>query len=342
MTYNPALDGLRAFAILVVALFHAHAPWAQAGYVGVDVFFVLSGYLITSLLLQEQARTGQVDFLEFWRRRLWRLTPALLAMLLAYVSLGPLLWPDVTNRGMQAAVAALYLTDYAIALRGLGGQISHTWSLAVELHFYLLWPVVLVPASRRWTGRALVQVLGAAYLLATLLRWVCTIRGQGWDLVYYRADTHCSGLLLGACLAVALQDAWWRLALQRALPWLLWIPVAALLCLRNTWGDLWMQMWGVSIAEWAALVAILAVQRPGATLRSMFSRPLLVWLGRISYGLYLWHYPVFSWLRERYHWDTVLFVGLPVSVALAATSHYTIETWAARRRGSRGAAQAAS
>lgn len=342
MSYNPAFDGLRAFAILLVVLFHARAPWAPGGYIGVDVFFVLSGYLITSLLLAQLDRSGAVDLLDFWRRRLWRLTPALLAMLSVYLLAAPFLWPDAHDHGMQSAIAALYLSDYAVAFWGTPSQLSHTWSLAVEMHFYLLWPLALTLAWRRWNPAALVRVLAVAWLLATLLRWVCTVRGQGWTEVYYRADTHFSGLLLGAWLAAALRERHWRDALLRMLPWLLWLPVAGLLCLGRPWGDLWMQAWGLTVAELAAAVALLAVQRPGSQLALMFSRPPLAWLGRMSYGVYLWHYPVFVWLRARYAWDEVLLLGLPLSLALAALSYYTIESWAARKRLPRAAVPAAS
>ncbi len=341
MTYNPALDGLRAFAILLVVLFHARAPWALGGYIGVDVFFVLSGYLITSLLLAQLDRTGTVDMPAFWRRRLWRLTPALFAMLAVYVLVSPLLWPQEHDHASQAAMAALYLSDYALAFWGTPRQISHTWSLAVEMHFYLLWPLAMLLAWRRWKGGALVRVLLVAYVLATMLRWACTIRGQSWNEVYYRADTHFSGLLLGAWLAAALRERPWHDTLQRMLPWLLWLPVAGLLCLDRTWGDLWMQTWGLSIVEGAAAVAVLAVQRPASQVALMFSRPALAWLGRVSYGLYLWHYPIFVWLRVRFPWEETLLLGLPLSLGLAALSYYTIESRAARWRPPRPAAAAA-
>lgn len=335
MSYNPALDGLRAFAILLVAMFHTRATWGVGGYLGVDVFFVLSGYLITSLLLAELQASGRVDLAGFWRRRFWRLTPALLAMLAVYVAVAPAVWPEVKDHGLQAAVAALYLSDYGMAWWGVPGRLSHTWSLAVEMHFYLLWPVLLMFAWRRWRGGDLAQVLLAGWFLATMLRWVCTVKGQSWEQVYYRTDTRLSGLVLGGWLAVALREPAWRDALQRALPWLLWLPVAAILCLRDYWGDIWMQMWGFAIAEWATVAVLIAVQRPTSQMALMFSRPAMVWLGKMSYGVYLWHFPLFVWLRARYTWDIVLAIGLPLSVAMAAVSFHTIETWGARWRGGR-------
>lgn len=340
MNYNPALDGLRAFAVFVVLLFHARAPVGMGGYVGVDIFFVLSGFLITTLLLGELASHGRLDILGFWRRRLLRLTPALLAMLAVYALLAPLAWPEADYHASHALLAALYLSDYGVAWWGKPTLLSHTWSLAVEMHFYLLWPLVLLWAYRRWPGRSLVTALALGYVLATLLRWFWTIKGQSWEQVYYRMDTRLSGLMLGAWLAAALRDAWWRVALQRAVPWLLWLAIAALVCLQYRWHDLWMLMWGLCIAELGTAAVLITVQRPANPVSQMLARPALTWLGKMSYGVYLWHYPLFVWLRERYTWDVVLLVGVPASLALAAASYYTLEAWAARWRGPQLAAQA--
>jgi peptidoglycan/LPS O-acetylase OafA/YrhL len=130
-----------------------------------------------------------------------------------------------------------------------------------------------------------------------------------------------------------LQDPAWRKTLRRLVPWLLWIPLAAMVCLQYRWGDLWMQMWGFTLVELATACVLLAVQRPSSQVARMLSHPSLVWLGRMSYGVYLWHYPLFVYLRARHSWDVVLLAGLPLAIGLAALSHYTIEAWAARRRG---------
>jgi peptidoglycan/LPS O-acetylase OafA/YrhL len=339
MVWNPALDGIRAFAIVVVMLFHARAPAAMGGYLGVDVFFVLSGFLITSLLLAELETRGRIDFSGFWRRRLVRLTPALLAMLVAYVLVAPIVWPGTTNHGTQAAVSALYLADYGVAWWGVPTQLSHTWSLAVEMHFYLLWPFLLLLAWRRWKGTSLASALLAGYSLATALRWFWTVHGHTWEQVYYRTDTRLSGLLLGACVAAALRETKWRERLRSATPWLLWIPIAAVVCLQYRWHDLWVVMWGIPLVEIATAAVLIASLRRGSQVSAMLSQPLLVWLGKLSYGLYLWHYPIFVYLRERYTWDVVLLAGVPLSVALAAVSYHTVEAWTARWRAPRLAAR---
>src|SRR5438874_2564773 len=148
--YQPALDGLRAVAVLAVFGFHATSSGVPGGYVGVDLFFVLSGFLITSLLLEERVRTGRVRLSWFYARRFLRLAPALVALLLCYVLCYGLWkgdrWPTALK---SAGLAAVYLSNWA---RSLGvndmGWVGHTWSLSVEEQFYLLWPPLLLLGFR--------------------------------------------------------------------------------------------------------------------------------------------------------------------------------------------------
>lgn len=333
MKYQVGLDGLRGFAVLLVMLFHARAPIAQGGYVGVDLFFVLSGFLITSILLSELNENGRVNLWRFYARRLMRLSPALLVMLCAYLFAAPLLWPERTGQVLDVVLAGTYLSDYAIAFWGVPDLLSHTWSLAVEEHFYLLWPILLWAACRRWRERELVTVLAAAYVLATVWRWFWLIRGQSWEQVYYRFDTRLSGLLLGACLAAVLRDKNLCSRIAGFVPALLWLAVLfGALCLRSLWGDPWMLAWGITAAEWSGVALIVAVQQPKGQVTAMLSIRPLVALGKLSYGVYLWHFPIFRWLRPNYRWDDVLLIGLPLTIGLAAFSYFTIEAWARQWR----------
>ena len=161
--YNPALDGLRAVAIVLVVLSHAHAPLFDGAFYGVDLFFVLSGLLITTLLLQEQQRNGRVDYWRFWRRRFWRLMPALMLFLLAYCIFAPLLWPELQDVYTDALVSLLYLADYGIAFFDSPNTLLHMWSLSVEEHFYLLWPPLLMLLVRQMRLRLLVLRLVIPY-----------------------------------------------------------------------------------------------------------------------------------------------------------------------------------
>lgn len=331
MPYTPALDGLRAVAILLVVLFHARAPFASGGFLGVDVFFVLSGYLITALLLEERHATGQVDLRRFYWRRVLRLVPALMTMLLVYVAVAPLLWPGTTDHFFQAVLAAAYIADYAHAFWGTPSLVGHTWSLSVEEHFYLLWPVILLVCWRRWSARTILIVLGIAYVAATAWRWACFADGQSWRLVYYRFDTRLSGLILGAWLAAAgrVPSVWNALRRLPSPAW--WLPVVALILVLFEWGNVWMGRWAFTVVELFTASAIIATTAGGITARALSVRPL-VWLGVLSYGIYLWHYPVFRFLRENLPWDRVLIIGLPLSVAVAYLSFHTVEAWARRWR----------
>lgn len=142
-----SLDGLRALAAVAVIFFHAGEDTPlSGGFLGVDVFFVLSGYLITSILLRERSFTGRIDTLRFYGRRFVRLMPALVFLLAVYVIAAPLMWPSMSRSEHigHALVAGFYLSDYGYALWRIPEFLRHTWSLSVEEHFYLLWPPVLV------------------------------------------------------------------------------------------------------------------------------------------------------------------------------------------------------
>ena len=170
LAYNSALDGLRGVAILLVILSHAHAPLFDGAFYGVDLFFVLSGFLITSLLLQELQSNGRLDYWRFYRRRFFRLMPALALFLGAYCVFAPLLWPDLTDVYSDALVSLLYLADYGIAFFDSPDTLLHMWSLSVEEHFYLVWPPLLVVLARFTPRGALWRpVLGLLVQLSTVI-----------------------------------------------------------------------------------------------------------------------------------------------------------------------------
>jgi peptidoglycan/LPS O-acetylase OafA/YrhL len=332
MRYIPALDGLRAVAIVLVLLFHARAPFGLGGFVGVDVFFVLSGFLITSLLLGEYAARGTVSLRSFYWRRAVRLCPALFALLAVYLLVAPIVWPGAANHGLESAVAGLYLSDYAVAFLGIPQFIGHTWSLSVEEHFYLLWPLVLLWACRRFTARQLVIGLAVAWVAATLWRAACVADGQSWQLAYYRFDTRLSGLLLGALLAALARDPAALAGVRRYMPRaVLWLPLALLAGYRFRWGAMEVLVWGLPVIELCTLAVLMEIQRAGGLSR-VLAHPSLVWLGKMSYGVYLWHYPIMRVMRDDYPWEFTLLAGTALSIGMAALSFYTIEAWAKRSR----------
>jgi peptidoglycan/LPS O-acetylase OafA/YrhL len=256
-------------------------PWSSAGHLGVDVFFVLSATV----------RLGA-----FYLRRVRRLYPALLGLMVLYAFLVPL----TRARTLDMGIALAYLSDYAAAFFGRPEGLLHTWSLSVEEHYYLLWPLVLpfVLRSRRPWG-----VLLAGFVLATAWR----MHHQGADL--YRFDTRLSGLLLGSMLAVLPR---WNIRWG----WVLLFACEAMIALRFS-------EWSMTAVELATASAILYATQGGL-------RPLgaLSYIGRISYGIYLFHYPINSYLQWRgLDWPGVALGTLVVSLPLAMLSFHTIERW---------------
>lgn len=338
MPYNPALDGLRAIAIALVILFHAKVPFFQGGFLGVDIFFVLSGYLITSLLLNEEDQTGQIHIGKFYIRRFFRLSPALLTMLIFYLAISSFLWPTTDNHITQAIVAATYLSDYGVAFWGVPNEIGHTWSLAVEEHFYLLWPLLLSFIYKRHTFRLLVILLGI-YFATSLWRYTWIIYEHTWNQVYYRFDTRATGLILGSCLAVAIRIPSIFKKLKGNINLLIGVSIFttillqyAITHLQEPWGNLWISKWGFTLTEWSTLIVLLAIHQPQNILYKILSTPPFPWLGRLSYSLYLWHYPIFRYLRNDLPWYDVLLLGLPCTIVLAIFSYYIVESWGLKLR----------
>lgn len=342
LQYNPALDGLRGVAILLVILSHAHVPLFDGAFLGVDIFFVLSGFLITSLLLIEWRANGQLDYWRFYRRRFYRLMPALLLFLAAYVLLAPLLWPTLTDVYSDALWSALYLADYGIAFFDRPGTLLHMWSLSVEEHFYLLWPLVLAFYLRRTQpskalGGSAWKMIAALWLTATLWRAFWVGQEQAFYAIFFRFDTRVSGLLAGALLAAVLVERPAFIdALAKQMRYALWLPLMVPILMSLAWDDYSALLWGMTLVECATVVILVAIlpslDAHRGLVSEMLSTPVLVGLGRLSYGVYLWHYPVVRYLRAEFSWPVVVVLGTAISVALAAFSYYSVERWALRRR----------
>lgn len=327
--YNPALDGLRAVAILLVILSHAHAPMFDGAFFGVDLFFVLSGYLITSLLLREAAGSGRIDYWRFYQRRLYRLAPALLLFLGVYCLVAPRVWPELSDVYSDALVSALYLADYGIAFFDSPNTLLHMWSLAVEEHFYLLWPPLLMGIVRRTPRGQVWRAILLLFLMGWAWRVLWVSQGQQFYEVFFRFDTRTTGLLLGSMLAaltVERPDLFQSMRAQ--LPRWMWLVLALPLLMALEWDDMNAMLWGLTVVELATLAILIAVHRPQGLVAEMLSAPLLVRLGQLSYGIYLWHYPVVRYLRAEFSWPVTVLGGLAISAALAALSLYTVERWA--------------
>jgi peptidoglycan/LPS O-acetylase OafA/YrhL len=333
--YRPELDGLRALAVAAVMLFHANVSWAKGGFLGVDVFFVLSGFLITRLLLEERELTGHVALLRFYLRRILRLFPALVVVSLACAIYAAIWLPhDQLVRTLHDVFAtATYHMNWVQALHRQPpfGLLDHAWSLSIEEQFYVLWPLVLIGAHRLGGVRGVAVAALAGALASAALRLALIHHGSPDIRVYFGLDTHADGLLMGCALA-ALTLLWAGLPDAFTHRGSRWIGPAALVVIAIAASTV--SLTSRALYEWGYLLFVLATTLLIADLysRGLTSRPLhhepFVAIGRISYGLYLWHWPVFLVLNGgRIHWGFVplTILRLLVSGLMATLSFVLVE-----------------
>jgi peptidoglycan/LPS O-acetylase OafA/YrhL len=313
--YVPALDGLRGVAILGVLGVHLFG--LSGGFYGVDLFFVLSGFLITTLLLEEHDRTGGVSLRAFYVRRARRLLPALGAVLVVIAAVGPLYY----SPGLLASIVASGLYAANI-VRGFGQSdflnatpAAHLWSLAQEEQFYVLWPIALLSLRRRLTERRLLTILAAGFVVLVLYRATLAGAGAGWHRIYYAPDTHMDGLVLGCVLAFARRHGLTSVpTLAGCAAFVLVVAAFVLGAQTVPWS-----VGGLPIVEIAAAGLVLAALSPGPVGIVLSARPL-VWIGALSYSLYLWQIPA-MWLTG---WDD-RWAALALTAALTLVSYYVVE-----------------
>jgi peptidoglycan/LPS O-acetylase OafA/YrhL len=307
------LDGVRAIAVIAVVLYHADVAWMPGGFLGVDVFFVLSGFLITSLLLVELDRTGRLDFRAFYLRRARRLLPALFAMLgVTAVLVATVAYDGAAAFRRDLPGALLYYANWLAIITdtsyfefiGRPPMLKHLWSLAVEEQFYLIWPAVVL-LLHRWRGaRAVGWVALGGALLSTVAMTMGSVIGDmpganDPSRLYFGTDTHAMGVLLGAALAVV-----WRpgrtapvLAPQaRAVITAAGVVGLGLLVLAFTRiGEFstFLYRGGFLVVAAVSVVVVAAAAHRGVPFGRWIGVPPMRWIGERSYGIYLWHWPLF-------------------------------------------------
>ncbi len=366
------LDGVRAIAVLLVLVYHFWPQYLPGGMIGVDIFFVISGYLITALLLREGAYTGKMDIVSFWVRRLRRLVPAFALLTLVVGSLALLVGGDAqVGLGRQILGAFTYSSNWLLIWAGNDyftqtspELMTNFWSLAVEEQFYLFWPVVMVFVfmfTAKWWQRALAPgALGALSLLAAV---VLGLLGASTTRLYYGTDTHLYGLMLGVLLAMMIPWSMYPPIDDRLYPvvgygngiwgWLRqlvgWVSLAAVLPFALTLSDhsSWLMPWGLlvgSLLGMGMIQALLPDVRGGTSglFRSLLSLAPLRWIGQRSYGIYLWHWPLmvlahYTFGAARSPWVNV---GVLLLTLIVAGLSYMYVEQPVRQLGFRGALSA--
>ena len=323
--YRPALDGLRAVAVLAVISWHYVVPGIKGGFLGVDVFFVLSGFLITKLLLEEWASRSSIHLGRFYLRR------ALFLLLLVTAPIVERIW---------SFAALLYVTNWGLLLGRLGsGAIMQLWSLSIEEQFYLVWPLLLLVMLRSRMPRpailALVAALAATSAVFKIVAWHSP---EDWSRFYFGSDSRADELLIGCWLALFLvwsrlpRQEWFRLALQVAT-----IPAIAFLGYEFITSAVYKPFLyhggGLTLVALASAVVVanLLLAPFAGLLAILESRPLVA-IGRMSYGLYLWHSPV-GWVTDGRHYGWVppmsrpvlLLVRVGLTFVIAAGSYRFVE-----------------
>jgi peptidoglycan/LPS O-acetylase OafA/YrhL len=337
--YQPALDGLRAIAVFGVLVYHAFGETAtlgRGGFLGVDIFFVLSGYLITSLLLAEHERSGRIALPSFWARRARRLLPAVALTMVLVAVYAVTLAPESTREAIRPNVFAtlFYVQNWHLcgAVGVWGNPLSHTWSLSIEEQWYVVWPVVALLAVRWARGRHL--ALGALCGVAAVASasWMIYVHeSAGFRRAYYGTDTRVQALLIGAALAFFLR----AVDVERRVPARVLQPigvvaglflVAALANAKIT--ATYMFRGGYFLVAIATAVVITAAVQPTGPLRRVLSIRVLVAAGLISYGIYLFHLPLYSFLTSAHtglHGVPLFAVRVGATVALATASYFVLE-----------------
>jgi len=338
--YLPGLDGMRALAVVAVMVYHANSSWLPGGFLGVEMFFVISGYLITLLLIAERERDYSISLGNFWLRRARRLLPALF-MVMTLVTIWTALFERNALGQLRGDVVAgfFYVSNWYQIWVGLGytsagdfAPLRHLWSLAVEEQFYLFWPIVMVIVLGRRGSRRIADVsrwVFAASLAITI--FVALIYYSGplgepnvtpdaywWidgrpiskvDTVYLSTPTRLGGILLGAAFAMV----WRPFAIARGplrskgrlfdVAALAGLAVFGWMCwnvylVKPSGADPLLFQGGFFIASLATLAVIAAVTHRGAAAGRLLGNPILLWIGTRSYGLYLYHWPIYQMIRK--------------------------------------------
>lgn len=328
LTHLPALDGFRVLAIAPVLVLHSGAPFMRGGHIGVDLFFTLSGFLITSLLLRDGIR-----FKYFWTRRALRLAPPLIVVVAVVMILQ-------MASSHDAIAAVFYVTNWTRITGWTGdGALSHTWSLAIEEQYYIIWPLLLWVMLRWNRNRFPYRVAYlTAYLAGAIYVWSLYLYHHGVSntRLYNGLDARADSILIGSALALFLAtDLYSRINVRvvriLAIPAMLVLTVIATTVRVHSPFMYELGYFLVPLCVAVLLTSIVTGEE--WWFRKFLALPAMAWTGRISYGIYLWHVPVYRLMAEHgFRGRYQLTLGTLVTVGLSALSYYTVERVARRKK----------
>ena len=355
--YNAGIDGLRAIAVLAVIAYHSGMSRFLGGFLGVEIFFVISGYLITALLLGEYAENRRIDIKRFWNRRARRLFPALIAYIGGATALAYMTARDVLPTKSEILAALGYIYNWFSIFQDVSytegferkNFFHHLWSLAVEEQFYLIWPLLLWGSLTLVGKRATFALVVTGIAASTILRWILYEPFTDPLRVYYGTDTRASALLIGAALAflwrpwqtdkaiIASPNKWSRIAV---------FSIGCLSLAGLIWANMHYTLFypridslfrgGMLITSVLTALVIAVSVTPKSILGTILGIAPMRWIGKRSYGLYLWHWPIFQLTRPRVDveidgWELFL-IRMVVTVVLVEISYQLVERPIRERR----------
>ncbi|GGI43087.1 acyltransferase family protein [Mammaliicoccus stepanovicii] len=313
--YFYGLDGLRAIAVIAIIIYHLNPKWLPGGFLGVDTFFIISGYLITSLLLNEYKINGQINLFNFWKKRIKRLLPAVIFMISTVLLYTLLFEHDIIKNVKQDALAAIfYVSNWWYIFHDVSYfdsfklmPLKHLWSLAIEEQFYIIWPLALtlLLSKEKLKQKSLLYIFLLS-LISVILMMILAQPNADNSRVYFGTDTRLQTLLLGVTLAFLWPP--FKLKSKINFPLRLSIEIIGLISFSLllyfiftvSSSDNWFYFGGIYIISIATLPALASSVHPSTLFSKALGNPVLLWIGQRSYSLYLWHYPVITFINKHF------------------------------------------